>query len=69
VCKVCHDEIVSVVQNVNAMLEQHKTEKAEVTRKLSQLTEERQLFQDRIEELEEHLSIALKANCSVSTVF
>jgi cell fate (sporulation/competence/biofilm development) regulator YlbF (YheA/YmcA/DUF963 family) len=59
--KVCHDKIVSVVQNVNVMLEQHMTENAEVAQTLSQLTEERQRLQARIKELEEQLSTALKA--------
>jgi ABC-type lipoprotein export system ATPase subunit len=59
--KVCHDKIVSVVQNINVMQEQHMRENAEVALTLSQLTEQRQHLQARIKELEERLSAALKA--------
>ncbi|XP_033609685.1 A-kinase anchor protein 9 isoform X6 [Cryptotermes secundus] len=51
-------------RNVNAMLEQHMTESAELAQTLSQLTEERQCLQARVEELEEKLSTALKAKAA-----
>jgi ABC-type lipoprotein export system ATPase subunit len=59
--KVCHDKIVSVVQNVNMMPEQHMTENADVAVTLSHLKEEYQRQQARIKELEEQLSTALEA--------
>jgi septal ring factor EnvC (AmiA/AmiB activator) len=59
--KACHDKIISVVLNVNVMLEQHTTENTEVALALSHLTEERQRLKARIKELEEQLSIALNA--------
>jgi ABC-type lipoprotein export system ATPase subunit len=59
--KGCHDKIVSVVQNVKMMPEQHVTENAEVPQTLPQLEEEPQRLKARIKELEEQLSTALKA--------
>jgi ABC-type lipoprotein export system ATPase subunit len=65
--KVCHDKIVSVVQNVNVMQEQHMRENAEVAQTLSQLTEQRQHLQAQIKELEERLSAALKAKVKTNS--
>ncbi|PNF22698.1 hypothetical protein B7P43_G07122 [Cryptotermes secundus] len=56
--------VVDKLKNVNAMLEQHMTESAELAQTLSQLTEERQCLQARVEELEEKLSTALKAKAA-----
>ncbi|PNF22701.1 hypothetical protein B7P43_G07122 [Cryptotermes secundus] len=56
--------VVDKLKNVNAMLEQHMTESAELAQTLSQLTEERQRLQARVKELEEKLSTALKAKAA-----
>jgi ABC-type methionine transport system ATPase subunit len=61
------DKFVSMVQNVNVMLEQHVTENAEVALTLSRLTEERQHLQARVKELEEQLSTALKAQVKTAS--
>jgi hypothetical protein len=65
---VCHDKMVCVVQNGNAVLEQHRTENTEEAGALFILMEEFQRLQARVRELEEQLTTELNAKVNQMVV-